>query len=674
MATLSPAPKLQFFDANGNPLVGGKLYSYQAGTTTPLATYTSQSGATANTNPVILDSRGEANVWLGTALYKLALYTATDVLVWTVDNIGGPDQPTLAQLAASGGSSLIGYLPAGTGAVATTVQIKLQQTVSVKDFGAVGDWDGSGGTDDSAAIRLATAYLQSLGGGKLIFPPGRYRVFSDGITTALGTFSGLDGVTIEFDGAELVVNRTFTGIQTIYMFLFNGCKNIKLSNTVASCTQTQPATQKTSRGAYLYRFLQGCENISADNVYANSLRAVWNFHREPSDSVNYSSRLIDIGRTTAVDCGYALLGSLSGNNLRAQLYTLRCGRSYFFTGASDHVVHLRSTNHEASVDCLLATDAGQGMQDVDLKYVNLDSTTNDLSINCVRIEYQDGQTYNGIFKNIRVDFNIQTVAGVTALGFAFGISKVANDLPDPTDRGHVLDGVTLTGNINNPSGRGIAMLYIGTWGVGEFVRNIKIDKLRCFSGATVNMNLSSLKDVATIQNFTSNTAVETTGNAVGKITYINSDVDGATTASTADTSLIDYYSSNIRSAANQSQINKSFFNTYIGAQLTTFFRGTYNAQIPLAVAAVVSLTPPGNSADVAGILDVVDSNGFMARFALNGGFHTTQEVNDPSSKYSVTAGAVSINVYWSAGNARYEIQNGTATGNSVRFCLTYYSA
>ena len=88
MATIAPQPKLQFFDANGDPLVGGKLYSYIAGTTTPQATYTDESGSTTNTNPVILDSRGEASVWFGAGTYKLALKTAADVDVWTVDNIG----------------------------------------------------------------------------------------------------------------------------------------------------------------------------------------------------------------------------------------------------------------------------------------------------------------------------------------------------------------------------------------------------------------------------------------------------------------------------------------------------------------------------------------------------------------------------------------------------------
>ena len=165
--SLATPPKLQFFDLNGAPLSGGKLYTYAAGTTTPQASYTDYGGGTPNTNPVILDSRGEASVWLGTSLYKMALYSATDVLIWTVDNIGG--FATLAQLAASGGSNLIGFLQAGTGAVATTVQAKLRESVSVKDFGAVGD----GTTDDTAAMAVALAAVPT--GGSLLFPAGTYR-------------------------------------------------------------------------------------------------------------------------------------------------------------------------------------------------------------------------------------------------------------------------------------------------------------------------------------------------------------------------------------------------------------------------------------------------------------------------------------------------------------------
>ncbi len=87
MATLSPLPKLYFTGSDGLPLVGGKLYTYAAGTTTPLATYTDSSGGTANANPVILDSRGEASVWLDNSTYKFVLKDDTDALIWTQDNI-----------------------------------------------------------------------------------------------------------------------------------------------------------------------------------------------------------------------------------------------------------------------------------------------------------------------------------------------------------------------------------------------------------------------------------------------------------------------------------------------------------------------------------------------------------------------------------------------------------
>lgn len=91
MAGLSPTPKQQIFGSDGAPLVGGKIYTYLAGTSTPATTYTDYSAATANTNPIILDSLGQANIWLlSTVSYKFIVKTATDVLLYTVDNITTP--------------------------------------------------------------------------------------------------------------------------------------------------------------------------------------------------------------------------------------------------------------------------------------------------------------------------------------------------------------------------------------------------------------------------------------------------------------------------------------------------------------------------------------------------------------------------------------------------------
>ena len=98
MTTLTPTPKQQIYGSDGNPLVGGKIYTYSAGTTTPLATYTDAGGLTANTNPIILNSLGQADIWLTTLTsYKFSVYTSANVLLYTVDNIAAPvDYLTLA--------------------------------------------------------------------------------------------------------------------------------------------------------------------------------------------------------------------------------------------------------------------------------------------------------------------------------------------------------------------------------------------------------------------------------------------------------------------------------------------------------------------------------------------------------------------------------------------------
>lgn len=190
MTSLSPPPKLQFFADNGTPLAGGKLYSYAAGTTAPLATYSSSSLTTPNTNPIILDSRGEAGVWLGAQSYKLALYTPDNILIWTVDNIEpSATQQDLAAAVASltaainaqaanlastsdnaQGDALVGFRQSNsagflTGATGQTVSDKLRNVVSITDFGAVPDGVTAANTAFDA---MAAVY------GFVVFPTGDF--------------------------------------------------------------------------------------------------------------------------------------------------------------------------------------------------------------------------------------------------------------------------------------------------------------------------------------------------------------------------------------------------------------------------------------------------------------------------------------------------------------------
>lgn len=207
----------QFFDNNGVPLAGGLVYTYTAGTTTPQAAYTTSAGSIAHSNPIVLDSAGRVSsggeIWLTDAVaYKFVLKTATSTTIGTYDNITGNSSGIYAAFADSSGASLVGYLPSGTGAVATTVQAKLRQSVSVKDFGATGD----GSTDDAAAVQLALNVA-----GNIYFPAGTYSIGT--------TLNVLSNTQIILDqNATVIAKSTLSG----KLFSVSGKTNVKFTGGI----------------------------------------------------------------------------------------------------------------------------------------------------------------------------------------------------------------------------------------------------------------------------------------------------------------------------------------------------------------------------------------------------------------------------------------------------------
>lgn len=92
----SPVPEIQFFDANGNPLSGGRIRTFLAGTTTPEATYTDASGTSQNPVVIILDAAGfpangtqRTGIWLANKSYKFVVQNSSGVTQWTADNVTG---------------------------------------------------------------------------------------------------------------------------------------------------------------------------------------------------------------------------------------------------------------------------------------------------------------------------------------------------------------------------------------------------------------------------------------------------------------------------------------------------------------------------------------------------------------------------------------------------------
>jgi len=260
--TISPVwgAGAQLFDNNGVPLAGGKIYVYRAGTTTPATTYTNPLGSVSNTNPIIANSSGRLpnEIWLDTAVsYKFVLQTTTGTLLGTYDNIPAAPQPPVVNDAASvlyeqgytvnagaftvGATyritavgttdfTLIGALAnvtgvhftatgpgvgTGTAAFSRYVSARLQDIVTVKDFGAVGD----GVADDTVAIQAA---LNS-GAGAVYIPSGNYLVSS---------LSAKSNTIIYGNGNSSVLTATGTGNILVITGVSGGTRitNVQVRN------------------------------------------------------------------------------------------------------------------------------------------------------------------------------------------------------------------------------------------------------------------------------------------------------------------------------------------------------------------------------------------------------------------------------------------------------------
>lgn len=175
-ASLPGTFNVQEFADSGTPLALGRLYTYSPGTTTQKVAYADSAGTIPHTYTsdgsggqyIALDARGElpAPLYLTTGGYDLCLKRSDGSTVWTRGVKGVATDADIAAFAASSGSSLVGFLQGGPGAVLRTAQAKMRERVSVTDFGAVGD----GVTDDTAAFQACADYCVTA--NKAMYVPG----------------------------------------------------------------------------------------------------------------------------------------------------------------------------------------------------------------------------------------------------------------------------------------------------------------------------------------------------------------------------------------------------------------------------------------------------------------------------------------------------------------------
>lgn len=289
----------QFFNNNGTVLSGGKIYTYAAGTTTPLTTYTSLAGTVANPNPVVLNSAGRVSgqIWLiYGASYKFVIKDSLGNTIDTQDNISGLSAAgglvtaaTIVALKAMTGMTTgtrvlvqdLGLYRYDGGAALTADEVSIVTPATgvgrwlrelrgvaafpfynLRDYGAVGDDSAVYATANATALQAALDAINTAGGGTLWIPEGTYRfasaitlrskvrILGDGSGATILSFTGGSGANA-FTGTSLT-DLSFEGIEVKGVasrtFMLTSCSRVTFVDVKIRNVQYSGATKNYTAG------------------------------------------------------------------------------------------------------------------------------------------------------------------------------------------------------------------------------------------------------------------------------------------------------------------------------------------------------------------------------------------------------------------------------------------
>lgn len=415
--SLSPLLKPRFFvNATNKPLVGGKLYTYLAETTTPATTYSNDTG-TPNTNPIVLDANGECNLYLDDDVsYRLILKDANDVTYFDKDrisSIGGGDHKvltfnTMADLRLKIGS-------------------EKEPMAQTSGYNAAGDgggnsfyWDGTSSAVDNGGTIIKPTFVSGTGRwvalNKYLFSVAQFGAYGDGvhdvedeeaINRAIAALSP-NGAVLHFDGIYKLpentksTTKTYFNIQTsgVTLVFSSRTKFLVKSNSASAIVfalsgisffktigvlrvESDATTPYSTSGQYGAKAIQiynangipsehitidkvvlkrGCGGVFVVNAYAASNRV----------------SNISIGEIRTFDATYGFNAQNNGDGVDIGLvYTFNAFRSYFVYGCESHRAKVLSRSpHSGGTPVNLTTysltEGGSG--------VNTDDITIDLTV------------------------------------------------------------------------------------------------------------------------------------------------------------------------------------------------------------------------------------------------------------------------------------------------------
>lgn len=451
----------------------------------------------------------------------LAIVTSATA-VFTLGDVGKQIQVSGAGAA---GVTLYSTISTFTNATQVTIALVASTTVTnatIKIY-----------TDDGVAIGLASAAVQSAGGGTLFFPVGTYGTYGKGTAySLLGTFVGLNNLSLICDGCTLYLSGEHTVAGSGAVFSINACNGVTIDgwNVVGELTLAL-AQSGTFHGMEAFRFVGGgvggSININIPRARGSGLGLLVEFNNNLTGTYDGlpHSRGIHIGTIECDTCVYVLDAQYSMDD--AVIDVLRSDgvlRSMFIYGSSNVTAHVHSKNAYGD-DVKLWGIAGIGLTNITIYYASdATSTARSNSGALTTLEFIGPAPVK--HRNINLIYDVTYPgSGTNNTGSCvLRIYKLTNTFAfDTVDRGHILDGLTISGNVSNyPNDGGFAGFELpdpnSKWGptLDTWTR-VTVRDLTLTNAKLVRFGGAALKGVFSAENFYSDQSFSTM--VVAKDTY-----------------------------------------------------------------------------------------------------------------------------------------------------------
>ena len=370
-------------------------------------------------------------------------------------------------------------------------------------------------TNNVSALKACAGEANIRGGCNILFEAAKtYNIFSTGTippgNSPLMAFSSLSYVKIDYRGATLNFEATFSGADTVDIHKFTSCDNIEIVNCIITSIAEIPA-ERGDRGIIFASYLQGCKNINASNNKQTGGKNGHLFLRNPiaSDPLSYKSSNANINHET-INVGYPLTAAYSGDNLEATIISDGALRSYYPYGVENHNIKVISKNH-ISDDCLLTAETfsttettERKLNNINLDYTNIERTVSDSANPCITVRFVGTNT--GTMNNINIKYNCKNDATYPLGKIVYMLKQSNFGVTDTIARAHIIRGIKISGVLDgaNSGQQVLDLMNDGSWTSGDFTRGFTVEDtvVTGNTAATATILADSVIDRVNIENVT----------------------------------------------------------------------------------------------------------------------------------------------------------------------------